>query len=129
MCVCVCAHKHTRINTCPPWMPGVISALYCRLCYCALTHPLHALRSLCLPLNAQQSFVLLSHFALCSFSVASPSQRFFSFGLSIPDSCVLEDGRWTKERRRSPRRGSRRRRTEGWRREGGCDEDRGVKRE
>lgn len=34
-----CVNIHLQINTWPPWMPAVISALYCLLCYCALTHP------------------------------------------------------------------------------------------
>lgn len=36
---CMNTQTHLQINMWPPWMPAVISALYCLLCYCALTHP------------------------------------------------------------------------------------------
>lgn len=64
-------------------MPGVISALYCRLCYCALTHPpslpLSTKHTLCLSVRAT-SFLVLRYFPVFSHRVpVSFSFIFFLF--------------------------------------------------
>lgn len=106
-------HKHTHlwINTWPPWMPGVISALYCLLCYCALTHPPSSSPCITLALFVFLSMLPAFWFSASPFSVPSlffisrclhlffpvssvffppACLHHFAFLLSIPDSvwCV-----------------------------------------
>lgn len=81
-----------QYSTWPPWMPGVISALYCRLCYCALTHPpslpLSTKHTLCLSVRAT-SFLVLRYFPIFSHRVPVSFSFIFFFILSpIPSSLV-----------------------------------------
>lgn len=97
-----------QYSTWPPWMPGVISALYCRLCYCALTHPpslpLSTKHTLCLSVRAT-SFLVLRYFPVFSHRVpVSFSFIFFLFfcpshPLLFTSVCpsptvVFEDKQW-----------------------------------
>lgn len=94
-------HSHTRINTWPPWMPGVISALYCLLCYCALTHP--PFSSLCIALapfvflSMLQDFwssvsAIVSHQRACLLFLSPSFVLLPSLGFFPPPCACADDG-------------------------------------
>lgn len=90
-------------------MPGVISALYCRLCYCALTHPpslpLSTKHTLCLSVRAT-SFLVLRYFPVFSHLVPLSFSFIFFFLFFRPfhpllftsvcpsPTVVFEDKQW-----------------------------------
>lgn len=67
----LCKHTHLWINTWPPWKPGVISALYCLLGYCALTHPPSS--SPCITLALFVFLSKLQAFWFSAISLLSPA--------------------------------------------------------